>query len=513
MLECELKLLIDRKDQAELPKSACIAQLLQEPFKRKRVQNAYFDTPDADLRQRGMELRVRRIDRQWIQTLKIRQAGGAAVHRREEIETPVSGPTPVPALLIEAGAPDALVQAIGDAGLECLFETVYWRRSAILKAAGGNIIELCLDVGETRAGERVREISEIEMELKQGANDALYNLAEELAQTFDLRINSRTKPDLGYGMLRDERPEPVYDHVHRIDSGESAEAAFQHFLEECARHAFANDRTILETDNIEGVHQMRVGLRRFRACLNLFKPLLPGKAVRAAGDLISPLQQALGPARDWDVFIRDRIDRFPQTDDAMTELRALAVVERDQAYASLRELLNTTDHHRSLLTLLSWIGRRGWREALSAKQLGELERPIDAFVKEALQRTRAKALKRGRKLADLSPKQLHQLRIVVKKHRYPVDFFAASFAGKRGRVYAAALKKLQTDLGRVNDVTVSGDLIAKLDPPKRLQPTVKILLARAEEDRLNSLSKLPERWRAFRKQRPFWKGSLGAKQK
>ncbi len=310
-----------------------------------------------------------------------------------------------------------------------------------------------------------------------------------------------------------KKPAVVFERNRRATRGESAEDVLEGFLSECARHAFANERAILESDEIEGVHQMRVGLRRFRACLSLFKPLVPAKAVASCGGSIAPLLKRLGPARDWDVFIRDRIDRFagkPGIEPQFLELRPLAAIRREEAYAALRGHLAGREHRRASQELLSWIVRRGWRDALSAKQLREMQRPIDDFVKEALQRTRRKALDKGRRFHELSPTELHRLRIVVKKHRYPVDFFAGSFPGASGRDYGAALKSLQTELGRVNDVTVARDLCDELDAPSGLQPGIATLMARAEKDRQRSFDKLPDCWSAFRKQKAFWKRKLAA---
>ena len=308
-----------------------------------------------------------------------------------------------------------------------------------------------------------------------------------------------------------EKPAAEFEQSRRVFRGEPAEEVFGRFLSECARHAFANERAILETDDIEGVHQMRVGLRRLRACLSLFKPLVPAKAVAPAAASITPLLRKLGPARDWDVFLRDRIDRFagkPQSDRPLRELRELAALRREEAYAALRRRLTGGDHRRGAQELPAWIARRGWRDAMSPKRLRELERPIDDFVREALQRTRRKALDRGRKFHELSPEDLHRLRIVVKKHRYPVDFFAGAFPGRRGRDYGAALKTLQTELGRVNDVAVARELCEELDAPPGLEPAVAALMARAEKDRRASFSKLPDCWSAFRKRKAFWKQEL-----
>ena len=60
--------------------------------------------------------------------------------------------------------------------------------------------------------------------------------------------------------------------------------------------------------DIEGVHQMRVATRGMRSCLQIYRPLIPKTVSAAIGDGIRAVTDALGPARDWDVFIEDETE-------------------------------------------------------------------------------------------------------------------------------------------------------------------------------------------------------------
>ena len=64
MLERELKLLIARKDLAKVFKARTVVDSLRAAPERKLVHSSYFDTPDQDLRQHGIELRVRKLGRE-----------------------------------------------------------------------------------------------------------------------------------------------------------------------------------------------------------------------------------------------------------------------------------------------------------------------------------------------------------------------------------------------------------------------------------------------------------------
>ena len=69
--------------------------------------------------------------------------------------------------------------------------------------------------------------------------------------------------------------------------------------EELADHA----RGVLDTSDIERVHDMRVATRRLRAALEVFEPCFPRKAHRRALRDVKRLADGLGERRDRDVAI------------------------------------------------------------------------------------------------------------------------------------------------------------------------------------------------------------------
>lgn len=68
---------------------------------------------------------------------------------------------------------------------------------------------------------------------------------------------------------------------------------------ELAEHA----QGVLDTADIERVHDMRVATRRLRAALEVFEPCFPPKAHRASLREVKQLADGLGERRDRDVAI------------------------------------------------------------------------------------------------------------------------------------------------------------------------------------------------------------------
>ena len=60
---------------------------------------------------------------------------------------------------------------------------------------------------------------------------------------------------------------------------------------------------VLDTSDIERVHDMRVATRRLRAALEVFEPCFPQKRLKATLKEVKALADALGERRDRDVHI------------------------------------------------------------------------------------------------------------------------------------------------------------------------------------------------------------------
>jgi CHAD domain-containing protein len=70
-----------------------------------------------------------------------------------------------------------------------------------------------------------------------------------------------------------------------------------------AKEVFAHSEAVLDLDDVERVHDMRVATRRLRAALEIFEPCFPPKRWRKALKRVKALADALGERRDLDVEI------------------------------------------------------------------------------------------------------------------------------------------------------------------------------------------------------------------
>jgi CHAD domain-containing protein len=107
-----------------------------------------------------------------------------------------------------------------------------------------------------------------------------------------------------------------------------------------SKEVFAHSQGVLDLNDVERVHDMRVATRRLRAALEIFEPCFPRKRQCRALKKVKALADALGERRDADVeiaLLEGLIDEAAEADRAtlhklIEELRARQV-EANEALA------------------------------------------------------------------------------------------------------------------------------------------------------------------------------------
>lgn len=89
----------------------------------------------------------------------------------------------------------------------------------------------------------------------------------------------------------------------KLDCEGSFSQAAARVVEVRSKEVFAHSDGVLDLDDVERVHDMRVATRRLRAALEIFEPCFPRKRWRKALKKVKALADALGERRDADVEI------------------------------------------------------------------------------------------------------------------------------------------------------------------------------------------------------------------
>ncbi len=479
----------------------------------KRLENVYYDTADRRLRAKGLAFRVRKDGRKYQQTLKSNDAGGLVAYRGEW-QTPLASAEPDLTLLpIEAS--EVLGGLVTGDELCSLFATKVRRQSRRLTTGNhgaAGLVEVALDLGAIEAGGRRQPIAEIELELIEGSPAALYDLALDLDAHTPLQIETRSKSVRGYALAGDEPPTWHKAPALALKPRATVDDAMQTILRACLHHWCINEAAALDGRDPEGVHQMRVALRRLRSAGSVFGRLIAPERRSWLADGAKRIIGALGPARDWDVFLNESLAPLsaarPQ-DPNLVELRRAAEVERQQGYQGARAAIGAHDYTRFLLELGRWIEAGGWREQATERGAAWFGRPIVDFADHLLRKRYRKALELGEGFAGLPPAERHRLRIALKKLRYTTEFFQELYGKKRTGSYLAALKELQDTLGHLNDVsvaeTLTGGLIGRAGAaPGALALSSGMVLGWLARGVAEVEPATRGAWKRFVERKPFW---------
>ncbi|MCS6781172.1 MAG: CHAD domain-containing protein [Geminicoccaceae bacterium] len=291
--------------------------------------------------------------------------------------------------------------------------------------------------------------------------------------------------------------------------------AFRRIGRACLGHWLANEVPAADGRDVEGVHQLRVALRRLRSAFSIFRSVLPeADRERFVGELRWLLGE-LGPARDRDVLAHDLLPPLRGSGVLEGELAALDDAlgrGRPALYERVRAALSSRRYADLVLDLAIWLELERFVDGASAEARAVLEGPVLPFARDALERRWRKAKKRCRRFEKLTAEERHALRIAIKKLRYGLDFFAGLWPGSAARKFARHLAELQDRLGHLNDVVVAEGLARAVAAETRGEPAGGAVAlaagavigwyARATERMLREAA---ERWEAFAEQEPFWR--------
>ncbi|WP_449222276.1 CYTH and CHAD domain-containing protein [Tistrella mobilis] len=485
-----------------------------------RSQSAvYFDTDDRQLHARGAVVKVVTIGRRHVQSVKcaMEPPAGSALIRRDAFEDAVADERPDLRLL--TGTP---LGALGTetelaAALKPVFVSEV-RRSLHRLGDAGWAVELVIDEGSIADAEDPEHrlpVAELELRLLDGTPDRLYLVALTLLDRVRLQPLLPPKSERGFALIAGAAAadEVTAEKAAPVDLTPDMTAAegFRAIARACLGQLVANEPAV-RAGLPEGVHQMRVSVRRLKSALSTFTdifgaatgatvadPLAPGvdPALLTPGDVkaaLGWLMSVLGPARDADVFVGETLAGAEKLLGAgpLAALRGAVEDDRRAAWDAVAAALDDPRFARLPLVLGAWIEAGHWladggvapepfaglalsdgnldaaapeEELVPAVHLSPAPglEPLGAFAARVLDKRLRKVLRRGRGLGKLAPEARHEVRIQVKKLRYACEFFGGLATDpKQATRFGKRLKALQDALGLLNDIAVARGRLEEL---------------------------------------------------
>ena len=287
--------------------------------------------------------------------------------------------------------------------------------------------------------------------------------------------------------------------------------AFQRIIVDCRDHVVTHAAPVLDHADVEGIHQMRVGIRRLDTAMTAFKKAVLWPSDQPLRSELSWLRRTLGEARDADVFaletlpeIRRTVDLNGEIEDITHTVEELRETRRAAAIAALRS--DRFDRMNDALD--EWIAASAWRNPRGRRRQKELARPVAKLSRRALDRLEKKAWLRGYDLRKLSPDQRHKTRLRLKKLRYAAESFKSLYDPAEAQRYLRGLKKVQDQLGAMNDAETAKSILAQAtrDYPDVVRAPGLRLLAQWQEMQGRRLVEAGTKaCRKLSRIQPFWR--------
>ena len=295
------------------------------------VVDSYWDTPEWRLFKSGWAYRWRDASGDKTLALKSIEMGSGAVHKRMEVEEQVADFPGRNGHSRLAGRVAEQLNGSGSGGLRELFRVHNYRRLFDIRVSDGSLVQVAVDQATITTNLQVPKLApgrlsfvEVELELQDGREESLLQLATTMEQRFDLLPSRLSKFDRGLqaaGLLTPRVPQaswPLGDapYVSRLREQElSAAEPAVHLAYRCLIEQFeemlVHEPKAWEGLDPEGVHQMRVCTRRLRAAFRAFRDVLPANAVRSINRELKWVAAALGRVRDLDVY-RENLDHYAE---------------------------------------------------------------------------------------------------------------------------------------------------------------------------------------------------------
>ncbi len=507
-IETEIKFEVSPEDLQKLAASRSLRPTDGQLPEHLHLVSTYFDTPNHRLKHHGISLRIRQAGKKRIQTIKT--VGNGVTVERGEWEKRIDDDEPD--LRAARGTPlQRLVSKRLKRKLDAVFST-HVHRTLVPLRQGNSRVELALDEGHIRAGLYSSPIAEVELELKSGSIGDLFRTARMVAQLVPARLALKAKSQQGYDLIADQPTAAVTAADIVLPSKATLATSFQVIGRSTLHHIAANEPAVL-AGLPEGVHQMRVGVRRLRAARWAFSDMLRSKQTESIKGELKWLADKLGPVRDLDVFMATRVKHLEAADPPIAglgDLEAELEYKRAVAAEAAKAAIASARYRLLILNTLEWIEDGAWLKLRPTLR----EQRMKPFAAKLFDRRIAKAKKRAKEIGQLSIQDRHKLRIAMKKLRYSIHFFESLFDSHASRKALVKYKdffgSLQDNLGALNDIAVHQRMMTSFRNEIENRKAEPVAFAagavvgteRGETDKL--LAAAEKAAHKLRKAKPFW---------
>ena len=275
--EIELKLLVASDAEKIIRKQFVPSMNVSYQHESIQLCNTYYDTPEQLLRQYGMGLRIRGNNGEYEQTMKCKDGSVGGLHRRAEHNVPLSSNNLDIMRFPKHIWPQECSLDELNGRLSTLFTTHFRREQYLLNTSEQDQVEMVFDFGEIETDKHQTPVCEVELELKKGSSQALFDLAKALFNQVPFRLGYKSKAQRGYELFEGAEAESDLT-LQEFDTDRQAQIADSFFVIATSlleRWQYFEQRYV-EFNKPKDIVEMVKVLRLLSRCLTLFETRLSG---------------------------------------------------------------------------------------------------------------------------------------------------------------------------------------------------------------------------------------------
>ena len=365
------------------------------------------------------------------------------------------------------------------------FTTAFKRTRWTVRQRNGSTVEVALDVGQIVVGTQSAAICELELELLAGEPAALFRVADQIASAVAVLPLNISKAERGYALAQNALQRPLHAQPAELSPHLPLHTAAARVLREMFCQFTGNLITLQNSDDPEVVHQARIGWRRFKSGLKLFRKTTLVQTA-PSWHAIRPLLTSLGALRDLDVA---NLETLPMLANAYTAgdpkrqghwraLQKALVQATDLQRQAVRNALNEPAVGMTLLAMTEWL----------ASDMTDTAPDMNAAPKKTTLRhwSRRRIARLHDQLTTIlrdseNPSSGHRARILAKQLRYSIEALRPLLPPRRTQYWYQQATQLQNAMGSARDVQQALNIATQLNASMGLREFLRGVQARMRQ--------------------------------
>jgi len=426
----------------------------------QKFEVTYFDTKSRGLYHAGYVYGITRSDDHWLATVNY---SGVSEHsnfvkKAQEWKIEIEEPTPDINYFRDTSIFYALKKAQKNKELNPIFKTSFLRKKINLLYENNSWIEIAGDIGEISAAGLSEPISEMKLELKIGSMLEMLKLGSVFVKKHALFMENRTKQYRGLILsgLNEEK-----DKQKSLDLNPREKitwAVVKIMVFDIHEIMNAQENLLAQPEDPEGVHQLRVKVRKLRALFSFFRPLFNQSDYYEKKEQLGKIGLEFSAVREYDVLLEEIETIIQNSIIPINNFSALKKELEEKRKAELKKMIDYLKSNQLSAVLLDfwvWLLEDPWMDTKL------LDCSIKKYAKEQLGTWSTGINKKLKKMDMKDQKSIHKVRIKSKRLRYVLEQLTAVL-GSDSKNSSKKFEILQEDLGYFHDVYINRLLLEKI---------------------------------------------------